>query len=392
MFVNKMCGTGFAEELQELNSSGLLRELKTIKPYKDAHILFNGKKYLNFSSNDYLGLSQDTRVIESAQRALLTYGAGAVSSRLLSGSFDIHEELESALAKFKHSEAALVFPSGYQTNLSVISSLLAEEDCAIIDRLNHASIIDGVKLSKAKILVYRHADANDLERVLKFASKYRRKLIITDGIFSMDGDLAPLKEISYLAEKHSALLMVDEAHSTGIFGKTGSGVAEYLNLEDKIDIKMGTLSKAIGSQGGFVCLSKDLKNYIVNKARGFIYTTALSPVCAAAALESIRIIQDVSSVSIRERLLKNAAYFIGKLKEMGFNTLNSQSQIIPILIGDTHRTKEVADYMFSKGFYTPSIRYPTVPKDMSRLRVSLTAKHTVEDINKFCEALKELKV
>lgn len=376
----------YVKELDGLKLKGLLRRLRINKPNKSHRIFIDGKEYINFSSNDYLGLSRNPRVIAAAVRAGEIYGTGAASSRLLSGTFKIHDEIENELAKFKKAESALVFPSGYQTNLSVISALVSEGDCVIMDRLCHASIIDGARLSKAKLLVYRHKDTEDLERILK-TSRGNRKLIITDGVFSMDGDIAPLDRISDLAKKYSALLLVDEAHSTGIFGKNGSGLAEHFGIDERIDIKMGTLSKAIGSQGGFVCVSSVMRNYIINKARGFMFTTALSPMCAAAALESLKVIQESSSS--RENLLTNAGYLRKRLKSAGYDTLSSESQIVPVLVGDTAKTLKLSEYLFDRGIYVPPIRYPTVPKDAARLRISLTVEHTVDDIDRFCDILEK---
>ncbi len=376
----------YSSELLELKNKNLYRELKIITPRSGRVIFLNGKEYINYASNDYLGLSKNKRVFESAVSAARLYGTGSASSRLLSGTYNIHDELENKLSKFKNSESALVFPSGYQTNLGVISSLVGEDDCVIIDRLNHASIIDGARLSKAKIFPYEHADAGSLEKTLEKAAGFKRRLIITDALFSMDGDMAPLNEIAELAKKYSAMLMIDEAHSTGVFGKNGSGLAEYFGLEDKIDVKMGTLSKALGSQGGFICVNGGLRDYIINKARGFIYTTALSPVSAAAALEAIKIIQE--SAEPRKRLLANARMFREKLKSLGYDTLSSESQIIPVLIGDTGKTIGLSRVLFEKGFYVPAVRYQTVPKNMARLRISLTSEHTDEDMEKLCGALR----
>ncbi len=378
----------FKKELEELREQNLLRKMTVMEPMSGKHIFIGGKEYINFSSNDYLGLSENIRVKKSVIEAVDKYGAGSASSRLLSGTFAVHEKLEKELSMLKKSDHALVFPSGYQTNLSVISALVSENDCIIIDRLNHASIIDGARFSRAKIMVFRHRDMNDLEKALKLSVKFPRRLIITDALFSMEGDIAPLNEITTLAEKYGALLMVDEAHSTGIFGKNGGGIGEYLGLEDKIDIKMGTLSKAIGSQGGFICVDGEFRDYIINKARGFIFTTALSPVSAAAAIESIKIIKE--SDKPRKSLIANALRFREKLKSLGYDTLSSASQIIPVLIGNTEKTVRLSQKLFEKGFYAPAVRYPTVPKNMARLRISLTVEHAFEDMEKFCEALKML--
>ncbi|MDI6757994.1 MAG: aminotransferase class I/II-fold pyridoxal phosphate-dependent enzyme, partial [Endomicrobiia bacterium] len=349
-------------------------------------LVLDGREVVNFASNDYLGLSTSPAVVEAAGAAAVKYGGGGASSRLMSGNSEIHEELEARLAAFKRSETAMVFPSGYQTNLSVISSLVGDGDCVLLDRLNHASLVDGARLSGARIGVYRHAAPDDLARALKITSRYRRRLVVTDALFSMDGDLAELGEIAGLAEKHGAILMIDEAHSTGIFGARSSGAAEHFGVEDRIAVKMGTLSKAIGSQGGFVCVSSAMKDYFINKSRGFIYTTALAPSSCGAAIAAIAAI--AANPSVGAALLERAAKLRSAIRKIGFDTGRSFSQIIPILVGESRAATTLSDRLFEKGFYAPAVRYPTVSKKSARLRVSLTAAHTDDDIEAFLSALK----
>ena len=381
-------------ELSSLDAQGLLRTLKNISYPEPSvrRLSVEGKDVINFASNDYLGLAGDKRIRDAIVDYIDKNPAGGTSSRLLGGNSEIHRNLERALAELKRTDASLVFPSGYQTNLSVISSLVNEGDCIITDRLNHASLIDASYLSRAKLLVYPHCDLDGLEKILKRISagkpSFRRKLIITDALFSMDGDIAPLKDISALAARYGAILYVDEAHSTGIFGRNGGGVAEYLDVEDSVDIKMGTLSKALSSQGGFVCVGENLKNYLVNKSRGFIYTTALAPVCAAAALEAIKIVVSSEGAAKRKSLLEKASLVRSRISEMGFDTLKSVSQIIPVLVGETHKALALSKRLFEKGIYAPAVRYPTVPKNLARLRISLTAAHTDEDMENLLDALK----
>jgi len=346
----------------------------------------DGREVVNFASNDYLGLSTAPAVTAAAGSAAASRGGGGASSRLLSGNSDVHEELERRLSAFKSAEAAMVFPSGYQTNLSVISALAGDGDCVLLDRLNHASLVDGARLSGARVAVYRHADPDDLERALKIISRHRRRLIVTDALFSMDGDLAPLGDIAFLAEKYGAILMIDEAHSTGIFGLRAAGAAEHFGVEDKIDVKMGTLSKALGAQGGFVCVSSPLREYLVNKARGFIYTTALSPVVCAAAMASLGIVE--KNPGAGRALLERAAKLRAEIKRIGFDTGKSVSQIIPVIVGDSARAVALSSLLFKKGFYAPAVRYPTVSKKSARLRISVTIAHSDEDIARFVEALK----
>jgi 8-amino-7-oxononanoate synthase len=329
-----------------------------------------------------LDLAGNKEIVKAAVEAAKKYGVGGVSSRLVGGNFLICEELENALADFKQKESALVFPCGYQTNVGIISGLLQKTDdaCIIMDKLNHASLWDGAKLSGVRIFVYEHNDMNSLEYVLCRAKNYFLKLVITESVFSMDGDKANLKSWTKLCKQYGAITMLDEAHSTGIFGKNGQGLANELEVENDIDISVGTLSKAFGVNGGFVCCSKKLKNYIVNKSRAFIYTTAVSPIIIAAALKSLEIIK--TSGKRREKLKKLSFFLKQKLKRLGLNYENSDSQIIPIIIGDTEKTKKLSLKLFENKIFAPDIKPPTVPQNSSRIRISLTSGHTKNDILK----------
>ena len=373
------------DELQRVRQKGLFRELKTLYSNSGNDIEFGGRKYINFSSNNYLDLASNPSVIEAAKKALDKYGAGGTSSRLIAGTLDIHSELEKKLASFKHTESALVFPTGYQTNLGVISALAKEGGCVIMDKLDHASLWDGAKLSGARIFVYPHRDTAGLEKVLKRAKGYRRRLVVTDSVFSMDGDLAPLKEICALSKKYGAWTFVDEAHATGIFGEKGSGLCELLGVEKEVDIVMGTLSKALGSQGGFICGKKLLTDYIVNFCRSFIYTTSLAPASCAAAIAALDLIE--REPERRKKLLETAGHFNKALKNKGFDTGGSESQIIPLIAGSVERTKEISEKLFAEGIFAPAIRPPTVPENLSRIRFSLTAGHTEEDIKAVLKVL-----
>ncbi|MBN1621224.1 MAG: 8-amino-7-oxononanoate synthase [Endomicrobiales bacterium] len=373
-------------ELNKIKSRDLYRKLNPISSAPDKFITISGKKYINFSSNNYLGLANHPGMKKAAVSAVEKYGCGGTSSRLVAGTLDLHLELEEKLAKFKNKEAALVYPTGFQTNQGVICSLLAEGDCIIMDKLNHASLWDAAKLSRCRIFVYEHCSQEDLERILKRTKDYRRRLIVTDSVFSMDGDLAPLKGIAELAEKYNAWTMIDEAHAAGVFGENGRGLAEYFGVEDRIDIIMGTLSKAFGSQGGFVCGSKELINFLINKSRSFIYTTALSPVSAACSIEALKIIKDEPERRIR--LLDMSKNLRLKLNELGFDTLNSESQIVPLLVGSVKDTLEISSRVNKKGVFVPAIRPPTVPEGKCRLRFSLMSGHTQEDIAQLIDSLK----
>lgn len=374
-------------KLDELKSKGLLRLLKEIDNKSSTEIIFGGRKYINFSSNNYLGLSSDSRIKKKAAEGIDMFGVGSGSSRLVAGSLKAHHILERVLAGFKQKERALVFPAGYMANIGLVCSLAGKGDAVIMDRLNHASIIDAAKLSGARIFVYPHKDMDALEKALKRTGSYSSRLLITDSLFSMDGDMAPLEDISVLTEKYGASLMVDEAHATGVFGRNGRGVAEYLGIEDRLEFSMGTLSKALGCQGGFVAGKGELISYLINTARSFIYTTGLAPSICWAACEAIRIIEE--EPQRREGLLKKSEHLRKKLKENGFNTLDSCSQIIPVLTGDIKTTITISDKLMVKGIFVPPIRPPTVPEGMCRLRISLSSEHTYEQIDHLIGSIRE---
>jgi len=362
-------------ELEDLKSQNLYRTLRTISRSDGRLIDIDGKQYLNFCSNNYLGLSNHPKVIEAAQIACKEFGAGAGASRLISGNLSIHEDLEKKIAKFKGREAAMVFPTGYMANLGTISSLVDENDTVIIDRLNHTSIIDACRLSKAKLQVYPHKDMAALEKILKRSTKFKKRLIVTDSVFSMDGDIAPLPEIAQLAKKYDAITMIDEAHATGVLGKTGRGAEEHFGIEGQIDVIMGTLSKAVGSLGGFVAGSESLIDYLRNKARSFIYTTALPPASCAASIAALEIIEN------EPELIENL--------RMNSRLLGSETPIIPIIIGDLNKTMEISAKLFEKGILASGIRPPTVPKNECRIRLTVTALHTKEDIECLVSSLPE---
>jgi glycine C-acetyltransferase/8-amino-7-oxononanoate synthase len=385
------------EELKQLKGTGLYRELRTIEKTDGRTITIDGKSYLNFCSNNYLGLANHPRIIEAAQKATAEYGAGAGASRLISGNTIIHEKLEKKLAEFKKREAAIVFPTGFMANLGVITALLDEKDTVIIDRLDHASIIDACRLSRAKLQVFPHKDMKALEKTLSKSQNFNKRLIVTDSVFSMDGDLAPLPEIWSLANKYRSLVMIDEAHATGVLGKCGRGLEEHFNCEGKTDIVMGTLSKAIGSLGGFVAGSRELIDYLRNKARSFIYTTALPPASCAAALAVLELIE--KDVSLLNKLRENIHYYISPAtkrrgsiiyKEPGRSAPGSLSPIIPIIIGPAEKTVEISNQLFSRGILLSAIRPPTVPQGQSRLRLTICAQHTKEDIDCLASLLQEL--
>jgi len=382
----------FRHTLEDLRQSGLLRELRTVDGPQGPTIRVGGREVVCLCSNNYLSLASHPELAEAAARAARELGCGAGASRLVSGTMAIHAELEAAVARVKHRDAAIVFPTGYMANLGAISALVSHDDAVIVDKLNHASIIDGCRLSGAKLLVYPHCDAGKLDRVLQTASRYRRRLVVTDTVFSMDGDVVPLPEIADVCARHDAMLMIDEAHATGVLGATGRGTEEHFGMLGHPPsagiIVMGTLSKAIGSIGGFVAGSSDLIDYLRNLARSFVYTTALPPPACAASLAAIRLIErdprPLASLRANVRLLDELLIDAGMIDRKNAGRL---TPIFPIRIGDAARAMNVSRRLFEAGYLCPAIRPPTVPAGTSRLRASVQAGHTEAQLTGFVQAL-----
>ncbi len=367
-------------ELQALRASGLGRKLVPMEGSAGVTITRNGKRLLNFSSNDYLGSANHPRLREAATVALKKYGTGSGAARLICGNLKVHEELESATARFKGTEAALSFSSGYATALGVIPAVVGKGDTVILDKLSHACLIDGARLSGATVRVFPHGDLNYLEKLLQKSEG--KRLIVTESIFSMDGDAAPLKELVTLKERYGAWLMVDEAHATGIFGKRHAGCAEAAGLSNRIELQMGTYSKALGSAGGYVAGSRTLIDYLVHRARSFIYSTGPSPVVAAASLAAIQWLGTEEGRARVKKLWENVRSFE---KLSGFR---SASPIFPIPMGGEVRALEAAKELEESGILAVAIRYPTVPRGKARLRVTLTAAHEKAQIKLLSNALR----
>ncbi len=385
----------------ELREKGYYPTIRTITSGIDPEITIDGRRLLMFCSNDYLALANFPKVKSAAIAAIENYGVSTCASRLISGNTDLHEDLENELADFLGTESAIVFTTGYMANSGVIPALvnginmfrlLKKETIIISEELNHASIIDGCKIAKNRVEVYKHSDTNDLEKKLKkFRSK--RKIVITDAVFSMDGDYAPIKSIVGLCRSYNALLMVDEAHSIGVLGKTGRGVTEFFDLEPNEDIPvlMGTLSKAIGSIGGYIAGSKLLIDYLRVTARSYIFTASpLPPASTAAAIQAIREIKN--NPKLVTSLNKNADYLRTGLKQHGFDTLNSSTPIIPIVIGDEVKAIKFSDRLFNEGILAPCVRWPAVPKGKARIRCVVMATHTKEHLDTFIEKCKKIKL
>jgi 8-amino-7-oxononanoate synthase len=369
--------------LNDLRSRGLMREIRDRTSPQGSRITISGREFLNFSSNDYLGLANNGRLIKAAEKALRAYGAGSGSARLLGGGCSLHEELEKKIADFKGTEAALLFNSGYSANTGIIPAISEKDDAILSDELNHASIIDGCRLSRAKTYVYRHRDMVHLESLLK-QSPARKKIVITDSVFSMDGGIAPLDKICGLCENHSALLYVDDAHGTGVLGKGRGGLAHFGIAPEPWIIQMGTFSKALGSFGAFCASRKETIEWLINSARSFIFSTTLPPSVVAASLEAVNLI--ASDTGPMNTLWANIKRLLDLLGALGINTGGTETPIVPLLMDTVEDALDVSGQLFDKGIYAPAIRPPVV--DTPRLRLTVTASHTKEDLMRLSETLK----
>ena len=370
--------TWMTEELQQLEHVRRKRQMHVVDMAEGARVTIAGRSLLNFSSNDYLHLSRHPQVIEAVRQVVEHWGTGATSSRLLSGTSVIHQDLEMALAAFLKRDSALVFSSGFMTNLGVVTSLVGEGDAVIVDRLDHASLIDAARMSGARLFVYAHRDLADAEKTLQRAASYRRRLLITDGLFSMDGDFAP-DSLAALCRRYETQSMIDDAHAMGVWGPEGRGHS------DGFDVMVGTLSKTLGSQGGFVAASREIMELILNRARTFVYTTGLAPSCVAAAQAALSLIQE--DPQLRERLLALSQRLREGLTQAGFDILGSESQIVPILLGTEDKALALAAFLNERGMYAPAIRPPTVPAGECRLRFSVTTAHSEKDIDALIESV-----
>ncbi|WP_461615796.1 glycine C-acetyltransferase [Clostridium sp. Marseille-QA1073] len=373
------------DNLQDLRGKGLYNEINIINGANGPIINIDGKELINLSSNNYLGLATHPRMIKATIEATKKYGAGAGAVRTINGTLDIHSELEKRLAEFKHTEAAIAFQSGFNCNMAAISAVMGKKDAILSDALNHASIIDGCRLSGAKIIRVEHSDMDDLRAKAKEAREsglYEKIMVITDGVFSMDGDIAKLPEIVEIAEEFDLITYVDDAHGSGVLGK-GAGTVKHFGLSDKIDFQIGTLSKAIGVVGGYVAGSKDLIDWLKVRGRPFLFSTALTPGAAGACIEAIKILTE--STELHDKLWENANYLKKGLKELGFNIGNSETPITPCIIGEADKAQEFSKKLYEEGVYAKSIVFPTVPMGTARVRNMPSAAHTKEMLD---EAIK----
>jgi 8-amino-7-oxononanoate synthase len=376
--------TDIQERLDELREQGLYRRMRLVSGPQGPRVLLDGKPVLLLCSNNYLGLADHPRVREAAAEAAMRYGVGAGASRLVSGNMTVHRRLESELADFKGSQACLLFGSGYLANAGIISTLAREGDVVLSDSLNHASLIDGCRLSKARTFVYDHCDVDHLEYGLREAAG-RAALIVTDGVFSMDGDVAPLPEIVELARRYDARVMVDEAHGTGALGPGGRGAVAAAALEDEVDIVVGTLGKALGSYGAYVCCDEDMAEYLVNHARTLIFSTALPPPAVAGALAALDLLR--SQPQRVDKLQRNSRTLRDALAEEGLHTGDSETQIVPLIVGGAREAMGACEQALKKGVFAQAIRPPTVPDGTSRLRLAVMASHTSSELKQAAKAL-----
>jgi glycine C-acetyltransferase len=365
-------------ELDGLREQGLYRKLRILEGRQQATTEFDGRSVVNLSSNNYLGLTTHPKLIEAAIQAIRDYGVGSGSVRTIAGTMTLHMELERRLAAFKHTEAVVVFQSGFTANAGTVSSILTKEDVVISDSLNHASIIDGCRLSRAAIKVFPHKDVDAARAILKDLPASQRKLLITDGVFSMDGDLGPLPALCDLAEEFGCIMMVDDAHASGVFGRNGRGTVDHFNMHGRVDIQVGTLSKAIGSLGGYVAGSKDLIDFLCHRGRPFLFSTSHPPSVAATCIAALDVLEQ--EPEIIERLWDNTRFFKAGLETLGFDTGVSESPITPVMAGEGSRAMELSDRLFKAGVFAQGIAFPTVAKDKARVRTIVTATHTKDEL------------
>lgn len=382
-------------EIRNLKESGLFGQIRVLSSPQDAWLEVDGKRVLNFCSNNYLGLANHPRMVSAAKNALDEYGAGPAAVRTIAGTMDPHVELEKRIARFKNVDDAITFQSGFCANIGTIPALMGKSDVIFSDELNHASIIDGCRLSGARIVRYRHCDPGHLEQVIKEnEDTYERALIVTDGVFSMDGDIAPLDKIYDIAEGNDILLMVDDAHGEGVLGKGGRGIVDHFDLNGKVDIEIGTFSKAFGVVGGAAAGKSVIIDWLRQRGRPFLFSSAMTPPDVAACTEAISILEE--STELVDKLWSNADYFKTEMAALGFDTGQSQTPITPIILGEAPLAQEFSKKLFEKGVFATAIGFPTVPREKARIRVMVSAAHSKEDLDRglkiFAETGKDLGV
>lgn len=367
------------DDIQALKDQHLYQELITVQSAQGSVITLDGREVINFSANNYLGLCTHPALAKAAHEAIDRYGSGAGAVRTIIGTLDIHQELERELADFKQCEATLVFQSGFTANAGAINSIMDAEDAIISDSLNHASIIDAVRLNKATKKIYAHSDMSELEERLKETQDCRHRLVVTDGVFSMDGDLAKLPEIVALCEQYNAIVMVDDAHGSGVFGSHGQGTVDHFDLHGRVDIVVGTLSKALGSMGGYVASTQAMRDLMINKARPMLFSTPHPPAIVASALAAVKLLK--ADNSLKRKLWDNATYFKTEMNRLGFN-IQSDSPILPVIVGESETAQALMKNLYKEGVYARAIVFPTVARDKARVRLMMSAAHTQEHMDK----------
>ena len=376
------------DELQQLREAGLYTNIRTIASPMDAWVTIEGRRLLNFCANNYLGLANHPRIREAAKDAIDEFGVGPGAVRTIAGTMSLHNKLERRLAEFKHAEACITFQSGFTANLGAIPALVGREDVIFSDELNHASIIDGCRLSRARVVRYAHTDVDDLRRQIADTTDYRRAMIVTDGVFSMDGDVAPLDKIADVAEEHDFLLMVDDAHGEGVLGEGGRGIVDHYGLHGRVDVEVGTLSKAFGVVGGMVCGSQVIVDWLRQRGRPFLFSSAMTVPDAAACIEAVDILEE--STELVDRLWNNAHLFRQGMNKMGFDTGQSQTPIVPVMLGEAPLAQTFSRRLFEEGVFAMAIGYPTVPQGKARIRVMNSAAHSPGDIEQALETFGEV--
>ncbi|GAB4524737.1 MAG: glycine C-acetyltransferase [Anaerolineae bacterium] len=377
-----------AEQIEELKAQGLFNMIRTIESPMDGHVVINGKRVLNFCANNYLGLANHPRLKEAAKRAIDEYGIGPGAVRTIAGTMSLHTRLEDRLAQFKGVEAVITLQSGFTANLATIPALVGKDDVIFSDQLNHASIIDGCRLSRAKIVAYAHNDVDDLRRKIAEETIHKQRLIVTDGVFSMDGDIAPLPALYEVAQEHNILLMVDDAHGEGVLGKGGRGIVDHFDLHGKVDIEIGTMSKAFGVVGGIVAGKQVIVDWIRQRGRPFLFSSAMTVPDVAACLEAIDILE--SSDELVSRMWHNAEFFREEMRKLGFDVGHSQTPIVPVMLGEAPVAQEFSRRLFEEGVFAMAIGYPTVPQGKARIRVMNTAAHAQTDLEQALAAFESV--
>jgi len=380
-----------SQQLKDLRAKGVAPKLRVLEGEQKPVSIFDGKEVINLASNNYLGLTTHKALRKAAVDAVKTLGAGAGAVRTIAGTLQLHMQLEEQIAKFKNVEACVVFQSGFTANAGTVSAVLGKEDLIISDELNHASIIDGARLSRATIKVFKHKDVKDCERILEEHADFPgKKLIITDGVFSMDGDIAPLPELCDLAEKYNCIMMVDDAHASGVLGRGGRGTIDHFNCHGRVHIQVGTLSKAIGVMGGYVCGSRDLIDFLYLRARPFLFSTSHTPATAAACMAAFSLLDSPAGEKLVKKLWANTKLFKRELKKRGFQFKGSETPIVPIHVGDAAKAFEFSKQLFDAGVFAPAVGYPTVAEGKARLRAMVSAGHKKEQLVKAADVLAEL--